>query len=104
MGKKILICFGMASAAPTLTFDRPTATKKDIAFNPFNAAGGKDFVQDYESKDGNYKYHAEVHYANDDNKDGQATELNFLLFHRLNQMHQSFYEKKWVRSTVYSRI
>jgi hypothetical protein len=77
--KKILICFGMASAAPTLTFDRPTATKKDIAFNPFNSAG-KDFVQDYESKDGNYKYHAEVHYANDDNKDGQATGAEFSSF------------------------
>ena len=24
---------------------------------------GKDIVEDYQSEDGNYKYHAEIHYA-----------------------------------------
>merc|ERR1712190_342591 len=72
--KKVLLCIGMAAAAPALTFDRPTTSKKDIAFNPFN---GKDIVKDYQSKDGSYKYHAEVHYANDDNKDGSTVGTEF---------------------------
>merc|ERR1711953_1021366 len=38
---KVLLCIGMAAAAPALTFDRPTTSKKDIAFNPFN---GKEIV------------------------------------------------------------
>merc|ERR1712050_305811 len=76
--KKILICLGMASAAPALTFDRPASTKKDINFMPFRKEiqkpNGKDIVEDYQSEDGNYKYHAEVHYATDDNKDGISLE------------------------------
>merc|ERR1711920_139500 len=67
---------GAAYAAPALTFDRPTASKKDINFMPvqqvIDRPYGKDVVEDYESKDGNYKYHAEIHYATDDNKDGET--------------------------------
>merc|ERR1711953_829808 len=62
--KKVLLFIGMAAAAPALTFDRPTTSKKDI-------------VKDYQSKDGSYKYHAEVHYANDDNKDGTSIGTEF---------------------------
>merc|ERR1712018_289311 len=72
---------GAAYAAPALTFDRPTATKKDINFMPvqqvIDRPFGKDVVEDYESKDGNYKYHAEIHYATDDNKDGVVSSSNF---------------------------
>lgn len=65
MLKSLLIA--TAAAAPVLTFDRPSVTKKDINFMPFKQEiarpFGKDVVEDYESKDGNYKYHAEIHYA-----------------------------------------
>merc|ERR1712026_97877 len=79
MLKNIII--GFAAAAPVLTFDRPQQSKKDIAFNPIKTEVerpfGKDIVEDYESKDGNYKYHAEIHYATDDNKDGVVSSSNF---------------------------
>merc|ERR1712025_1152212 len=72
MLKNIII--GFAAAAPVLTFDRPQQSKKDITFNPIKSEVerpfGKDIVEDYESKDGNYKYHAEMHYLTDSNKDG----------------------------------
>ena len=65
MLKSLLIA--TAAAAPALTFDRPSITKKDINFMPFKQEVarpfGKDVVEDYESKDGNYKYHAEIHYT-----------------------------------------
>ena len=62
-----LALIGAAAAAPALTFDRPSVTKKDINFMPFKQEiarpFGKDIVEDYQSEDGNYKYHAEIHYA-----------------------------------------
>ena len=62
-----LALIGAAAAAPALTFDRPSVTKKDINFMPFKQEiarpFGKDIVEDYQSDDGNYKYHAEIHYA-----------------------------------------
>merc|ERR1712113_89855 len=76
MLKSLLIA--SATAAPVLTFDRPSVTKKDINFMPFKQEVarpfGKDIVEDYQSEDGNYKYHAEIHYATDDNKDGISLE------------------------------
>merc|ERR1711893_106425 len=73
-----LALIGAAAAAPVLTFDRPSVTKKDINFMPFKQEiarpFGKDIVEDYQSEDGNYKYHAEIHYATDDNKDGISLE------------------------------
>merc|ERR1711915_241458 len=76
-----LALIGAAAAAPALTFDRPSVTKKDINFMPFKQEiarpFGKDVVEDYESKDGNYKYHAEIHYATDDNKDGVSSNFGF---------------------------
>merc|ERR1711970_1110408 len=54
MLKSLLIA--TAAAAPVLTFDRPSVTKKDINFMPFKQEiarpFGKDVVEDYESKDG----------------------------------------------------
>merc|ERR1712050_70464 len=68
-----------AYGAPVLTFEHKTkaadlptpapveaSPETKIIEKPF----GKDIVEDYESKDGNYKYHAEMHYMTDSNKDG----------------------------------
>jgi hypothetical protein len=74
--KRSLFVIAAVSAAPALTFDRPTSSKKDVAFMPFKELSrptGKDIIKDYTSEDGNTKYHAEFHYNTDDNKDGSIS-------------------------------
>jgi len=68
---KQVALLAVAYGAPVLTFDHQAPAVKpasQVVERPF----GKDVVEDYESKDGNYKYHAEMHYLTDSNKDGFA--------------------------------
>ena len=102
MLKSLLIA--TAAAAPALTFDRPSITKKDINFMPFKQEiarpFGKDVVEDYESKDGNYKYHAEIHYSNDDNKDGMSLESSSFQFNPIDLKDVDEMFKKDMTSAV----
>lgn len=52
---------------PVLTFDRPV--KKAVIDETVNKPQTGDFSKDYVSEDGNTKYHAEMHYLTDSNKD-----------------------------------
>merc|ERR1711937_55614 len=68
---KLFALISAAMSAPALQFEHKVAqkapsTEQKVIEKPF----GKDIVEDYESKDGNYKYHAEMHYLTNSNKDG----------------------------------
>merc|ERR1711970_94723 len=67
--KSALLFASAYGAALTFEHKKPTLFKPEtkVSENPF----GKDMVEDYESKDGTYKYHAEFHSREfDPNKDG----------------------------------
>lgn len=70
---KSALVFACAYAAPVLTFEHKVAAPAAPAVTPESKVVkkpfGKDVVEDYESKDGKYKYHAEMHYLTDSNKD-----------------------------------
>ncbi|CAG5109920.1 Oidioi.mRNA.OKI2018_I69.chr2.g4389.t1.cds [Oikopleura dioica] len=65
MSKLSSTCLFAAASGAVLEFNRQIPLQKEIIRD-----NGKDIYQDYESKDGNYKYHAEMHFSSDNNKDG----------------------------------
>jgi hypothetical protein len=74
------------SAATPLTFNRSSVGPSgavgpsgkigpsNLPFDIVKTPNGNDAVEDYQSDDGRYKFHAEIHYRQDDNKDGVTSE------------------------------
>jgi len=65
MRKLATTCLFATSSAAVLEFNRFKPSQHEVSRD-----NGKDIYRDYKSKDGDFTYHAEMHFTTDNNKDG----------------------------------